>query len=1006
MNLKGYNDSPVENLGSCIVYLYHGNKMYRVLCEVADSKGHVILGRKQALDIEYVSFPEIQKPAVQAKTDRSIKTLVEEPAKTTNGPVIPRVQKCTDPVVPVIQKRNKERITINGKTHSLPTTKDYLLQEYADVFQGRGTLPGGPYRIQLKEGYKPVQHPPRHVAVSLKLPYKAELERLTQLGVIKEVREHTEWINSIVPVKKPDGSLRLCLDPKDLNQAIKRNQWYSRTVDDILPELADSKYFSLLDAKSGYWHVPLDKESSFLTTFNTPWGKYRWLRLPFGLKVAGDVFQERIDRVLRNVPNSAGIVDDILCHGNEETTHDAAVITLLETARANNLTFNANKFVFKSQDCAFFGGHLTPAGYKMDPKKVQAISEMKPPENLQDLQSFLGLVNYLNRFSPALADLTAPLRALCKKDTLFTWESSQQAAFEAIKKEITSAPVLAYFDQSKASTIQSDASKKGLGAVLLQDDKPVIYASRALTETERYSNIERELLSVVFALERFHHYVYGYTATVQTDHKPLVSVWKKSIVCNSPRLQRLLLRLSQYDVNIEYLKGKDNVIADALSRVSPQPAPKEGEDEEDFIPVHMLTEEIPFDSTRIGDFRNATAEDTTSGLLMHVVANGWPEVKKDCHPFLLDYWTHREEISAENGLLFKGHRLIVPEKLRDRVLQTIHEGHFGFEKMQLRAREAVFWPGITSDLLHTAQSCEACQTFSRSQQRETLLPHEVPQGPWEKLGIDFFEFQSITYLLIADYYSRFPVVRKVRSTNANATTETLKQVFSEYGVPQTVMTDNGPPFSSKEFAAFANQYCFDHVTSSPRYPQSNGFIERMVQTVKQSMRKCAAAGHDPNLAMLVYRATPLTTSIPSPGELLNGRKYRALLPRRSPIQSPHCQVVREQMVKDKEKMCEHYNKTARDLPSLPQNQKVYVRVHPQSNQWTPATVTKTPLASQPRSYSVETANGAHLVRNRRCIRPAPETAPIPAEKVKRDDSSSSERPRRVITRPKRLTETI
>ncbi len=230
---------------------------------------------------------------------------------------------------------------------------------------------------------------------------------------------------------------------------------------------------------------------------------------------------------------------------------------MLETARANNLTYNPNKFVIKSQGCAFFGGHLIPAGYKMDLKKVQAISEMKPSENLQDLQSFLGLVNNLNRFSPALADFTAPLRALCKKDSPPTWESSKQAAFKAIKKEITSAPVLSYFDQSKASTIQSDASKKGLGAVLLQDNKPVIYASRVLTETEqRYSNIERELLSVVFALERFHHYIYGYTATVQTDHKPLVSVWKKSFACNSPRLQRLLIRLSQYDVNIEYLKGK------------------------------------------------------------------------------------------------------------------------------------------------------------------------------------------------------------------------------------------------------------------------------------------------------------------------------------------------------------------------------------------------------------------------------------------------------------------
>ena len=176
------------------------------------------------------------------------------------------------------------------------------------------------------------------------------------------------------------------------------------------------------------------------------------------------------------------------------------------------------------------------------------------------------------------------------------------------------------------------------------------------------------------------------------------------------------------------------------------------------------------------------------------------------------------------------------------------------------------------------------------------------------------------------------------------------------------MTDNGPPFSSKEFAAFANQYRFGHITSSPRYPQSNGFIERMVQTVKQSMRKCAAAGHDPTFAMLVYRATPLTTSIPSPAELLNGRKYRALLPIRSPIQNPHCQLVREQMVKDKDKMCEHYNKTARHLPSLSQNQRVYVQLHPQCNQWTPATITQTPVASQPRSYSVETTNGAQLVR--------------------------------------------
>ena len=433
-------------------------------------------------------------------------------------------------------------------------------------------------------------------------------------------------------MKKPKGSLRLCFDPKDLNKAMKRNQWYNRTIGDVLPELANSKYLSLLDSKSSYWHVPLNKESSLLTTF-----KYMWLCLPFGLTVAGDVFQERLDRVWKSVPSTTGIADDVLCYDNAEIPHDAAVITLLETAEANNLTFNAEKFVFKFQDCPFFGGSLTPHGDKIDPQKMQAITEMKAPQNLQDLQSYLGLANYLNRFSPKLADLTAALRALRKKGVVFAWESSQQDAFEAIKKEITRASVLAYFEKSKTSVVQSDASKKGLCAVLLQDGKPVIYASRSLTETEqRYSNIERELLSVVFTLKRFHHHLYDYTVTVQTDNQPLVSIWKKSIASSSPRQQRLLLRLSHYDVDIEYLKGKENFKADALSRVSPQLV-REGKTNRDVIPVHMLTEEISADTAGIADFRHATGGDTTSGLLMQAVVNGWPDARKDCHLLLVDY---------------------------------------------------------------------------------------------------------------------------------------------------------------------------------------------------------------------------------------------------------------------------------------------------------------------------------------------------------------------------------
>ena len=209
---------------------------------------------------------------------------------------------------------------------------------------------------------------------------------------------------------------------------------------------------------------------------------------------------------------------------------------------------------FKSTDCKFLGHRLILDGIKVDPKKIEAIIQMDPPQNIKSLQSFNRMVNYLKKFNPVLSELSEPLRKLCKSGVKWAWESEQQNAFEAIKQVITTLPVLAYFDKTKKHTIQCDASKKELGAILLQESKPVMYMSRALTETEqRYSNIERELLAIIFALERLNHYTFGRTITVQSDHQPLQSICKKSIVSASPRLQRLLLRLAHYDINIEFL---------------------------------------------------------------------------------------------------------------------------------------------------------------------------------------------------------------------------------------------------------------------------------------------------------------------------------------------------------------------------------------------------------------------------------------------------------------------
>ena len=283
-------------------------------------------------------------------------------------------------------------------------------------------------------------------------------------------------------------------------------------------------------------------------------------------------------------------------------------------------------------------------------------------------------------------------------------------------------PVLTYFDKTKKHTIQCDSSKRGLGAVILQESKPVMYMSRALTETEqRYSNIERELLAIVFVLERLNHYTFGRTITVQSDHQPLQSIWKKSIVSASPRLQRLLLRLAHYDLNIEFLRGKENMIADALSRICPLQSnnSKIKDSNIDVILVHHITQTAPVSKARLQELRLATQSDPTLCSLAKTAHEGWPQSKKDCPEQLLDFWSFRQEISEKDGLLYKNQRLIMPHSERLETLQVLHLGHYAVDKMQLRALKTVYWSwGINKDILKQYQSCKTCIKYLKSQRSE------------------------------------------------------------------------------------------------------------------------------------------------------------------------------------------------------------------------------------------------------------------------------------------------
>ena len=324
---------------------------------------------------------------------------------------------------------------------------------------------------------------------------------------------------------------------------------------------------------------------------------------------------------------------------------------------------------------------------------------MELPQDMETMRSFLGLVNYLNRFSPCLAELSEPLR----QNMEFELTESVCIAFSRTKEEISKNVTLQYFNPNSSTTLQTDLSKKGLGAVLLQNSKPVIFASRALTGSERnYQNLERECLATIWGMEKFHYFLYGKEFTLETDQKPLVSIYRKHMVEISPRIQRLIVRSFPYQpFDVQYKKGMEIPLTDALSRVTSTPVAEDGI-QLPIVAVNLIMSNLPVSSTEIDLICEETSKDPTLTLLRHIHM-GWPNECRMLPQELHTFWNYREDLSMENGLITKGARLLIPSTLRRRVLKQIHDGHLGTEKCMLKARDSVFWPGISNDIHKTGK---------------------------------------------------------------------------------------------------------------------------------------------------------------------------------------------------------------------------------------------------------------------------------------------------------------
>ena len=537
-----------------------------------------------------------------------------------------------------------------------------MQQKYPKVFEGLGIM-GPEYKIRMKEGATPFAiTTPRRVATPLLPKVKAELKRMEELGVISSVEEPTNWCAGMVVVPKANGDIRICVDLTKLNANVCRENHPLPVVDQILTQLTGAQLFSKLDANSGFWQIPLARESALLTTFITPFGRFCFIRLPFGITSAPELFQKRMSSILGGMDGVVCLIDDILAFGTTRVEHDRRLDQVLKRLLSAGLTLNAGKCEFSKTEIRFLGHVVSNQGISPDPEKMKAITLFPEPKDVGDIRRFLGIINQLSKFSPHIAHETKPLRDLLSKKNSWVWGTDQQRAFQKIKKLLSSSPLLALYDPNLPTVVSADASSFGLGGVLLQKQRdskilPVCYISRAMTPTEqRYAQIEKEALALTWACERFSDYLLGLKFHLETDHKPLVPLLSTKNLEELPiRVQRFCLRLMHFKFSISHVPGKNLTIGDALSRAPvTQPSDEEKAHHNDIEAfVHWIIQGIPASDKKPNQIRQCQKTDSVCRQIAAYSYRGWPE-KKDVPEAVKPYFSVAGELSIEKGLLLRG----------------------------------------------------------------------------------------------------------------------------------------------------------------------------------------------------------------------------------------------------------------------------------------------------------------------------------------------------------------
>ena len=902
----------------------------------------------------------------------------------------------------------------SGKPKSLEKLVENYPEVFSDTLDKTRMLKGPPMVIHFKEG--PVRPcfvtSTKAIPVNLKKAADDTIEKLESQGILKSLKpgEDSPWCSRGFWVPKKDGkSVRLVTDFIQLNNFVRRPiHPFQPSMNCLMSIAPGMRVFITADATNGYFQIPLEKKSSYYTTFLLPQGRFRYLRAPMGLSASSDEWCARSDAIMRGAENAIKLVDDILVYGATEQEALNFFKKIVEACKQLGMTLSKKKLEMGSR--ARFGGMIVShEGVSPDPDSTKAIREYPTPENATDIRSFLGLAQFLGRFVPDLTALSLRMRELTKAKVAFTWLPAHQEDFNQIKKVLTGPLVVRHYDPSLSTEVITDASRlHGLGFLILQFDPKdpeqrrwlIMAGSRALIPAEKnYATIDLEMLGIVYACEKGAFFLLGCPHFhVKTDHKPLVGLFNKEMAeVKSLRQLKFRERLAMYRFDVSYIEGIRNLASDALSRhpvnfLDPNDHPHLDEENAVICSVRKLHLDTHNAMVQVNAIMaEMDASDPAFEFIREAIDDDYKALAKailddHTHPdnarsvkatnplrtIPRNLWPHLEVIN--DLVILYSTRVVVPKKAIPRVLQLLHLSHPGVVKMKETARHRYWWQNMTKSINDICGACEMCQRNKDSKPVANQGELKLAQGPLDRVHADFCTLNNHDYLILVDAYSGFPWCIRVNSMTARALCKVLFTTFKDLGMPKVIRSDGGPCFIAQEYKDFCKKFHITPVIGSPYHHEGCGQAESMVKVMKKMLKKCDSYD-DFEEALMEYRVTNNADGI-NPSELFHGRIMRTQLPGHPKIFDIIPTETRREKAKLKANKKKVYDSSKFDakLAEFSIGTKVYVQEglsgDPKKRHWEPAVITE--LHPSRRSFTVKRLkDGSTAQRNIRFIRVAP-----------------------------------